>query len=54
MLAQNGKKVLVLEQNGKAGGTTHNFTGKGKESGIKYEFDSGLHYVGIKKRLHQV
>jgi all-trans-retinol 13,14-reductase len=54
MLAQNGKRVLVLEQHGKAGGATHNFCGKGKESGIRYEFDTGLHYVGAKGELHQI
>jgi len=54
MLAQNGKRVLVLEQHGKAGGTCHNFKGKGKESDIKYEFDTGLHYVGAPSELHQI
>ena len=40
LLAQQNKKVLVLEQHDVAGGTTHSFIEKG------YEFDVGLHYVG--------
>ena len=40
MLANEGKKVLVLEQHDVAGGTTHTF----KDRGV--EFDSGLHYIG--------
>jgi all-trans-retinol 13,14-reductase len=52
MLAQNGKKVLVIEQHGKAGGCTHVF--KAGKNDVKYEFDSGLHYVGIKSELHQI
>ena len=40
LLAQQGKRVLVLEQHDVAGGCTHSFMEKG------YEFDVGLHYVG--------
>ncbi|XP_022528563.2 all-trans-retinol 13,14-reductase [Astyanax mexicanus] len=40
MLAKVGKKVLVLEQHGKAGGCCHTFSEKG------YEFDIGIHYIG--------
>lgn len=40
ILAQHGKKVLVLEQHYTIGGCTHSFARKG------YEWDVGLHYVG--------
>jgi all-trans-retinol 13,14-reductase len=40
LLAQKGKRVLVLEQHDVAGGCTHTFVDKG------FEFDTGLHYVG--------
>ncbi|XP_052073278.1 all-trans-retinol 13,14-reductase-like isoform X1 [Mytilus californianus] len=40
LLAKAGKKVLVLEQHGRAGGCCHTFTDKG------YEFDTGIHYIG--------
>ena len=40
LLAQAGKKVLVLEQHFKAGGYTHTFRRKG------YLWDVGLHYIG--------
>jgi len=40
LLAQKGKKVLVLEQHYVAGGCCHTFTKKG------YEFATGIHYVG--------
>ncbi|XP_060642931.2 all-trans-retinol 13,14-reductase [Anolis sagrei] len=40
MLSKAGKRVLVLEQHGKAGGCCHTFNEKG------YEFDVGIHYVG--------
>lgn len=40
MLAQNDKKVLVLEQHYVAGGACHTFTRKG------YTFGTGIHYVG--------
>ncbi|KAM9296263.1 all-trans-retinol 13,14-reductase-like [Gastrophryne carolinensis] len=40
VLAKAGKKVLVLEQHDKAGGSCHTFEEHG------YEFDVGLHYVG--------
>ncbi len=40
LLAQAGKKVLVLEQHYTIGGCSHAFTRKG------YEWDVGLHYVG--------
>ena len=39
-LAQAGKKVLVCEQHGKAGGWTHSFALKG------YLFSPGVHYIG--------
>jgi len=35
LLAKTGKKVLVLEQHGKAGGCCHTFSKKG------FEFDTG-------------
>ncbi|XP_062994941.1 all-trans-retinol 13,14-reductase [Elgaria multicarinata webbii] len=40
ILAKAGKRVLVLEQHGKAGGCCHTFTEKG------FEFDVGIHYIG--------
>ncbi|XP_022360086.1 all-trans-retinol 13,14-reductase isoform X2 [Enhydra lutris kenyoni] len=40
ILAKAGKRVLVLEQHGKAGGCCHTFRQKG------VEFDTGIHYVG--------
>ena len=40
ILAQNGKKVLVLERHFVAGGYTHVFKRQ------KYEWDVGLHYIG--------
>uniref|UniRef100_A0A3Q1F9Z1 All-trans-retinol 13,14-reductase n=1 Tax=Acanthochromis polyacanthus TaxID=80966 RepID=A0A3Q1F9Z1_9TELE len=40
LLAKVGKKVLVLEQHGRAGGCCHTFTEKG------FEFDVGIHYIG--------
>nr|KAG5704661.1 hypothetical protein BaRGS_025303 [Batillaria attramentaria] len=40
LLAQAGKKVLVLEQHDQAGGCCHTFVEKG------YEFDTGIHYIG--------
>ncbi|XP_067401900.1 all-trans-retinol 13,14-reductase [Emydura macquarii macquarii] len=40
LLAKAGKRVLVLEQHGKAGGCCHTFSEKG------FEFDVGIHYVG--------
>jgi monoamine oxidase len=40
MLAQNGQKVLVLEQHYVAGGACHTFSRKG------YSFGTGIHYVG--------
>lgn len=40
LLAQNGRRVLVLEQHYTAGGCTHCFERDG------YEWDVGLHYVG--------
>ncbi|XP_042327453.1 all-trans-retinol 13,14-reductase [Sceloporus undulatus] len=40
MLSKAGKRVLVLEQHGKAGGCCHTFNEKG------FEFDVGIHYVG--------
>ncbi|XP_034046121.1 all-trans-retinol 13,14-reductase [Thalassophryne amazonica] len=40
LLAKTGKKVLVLEQHGRAGGCCHTFSEEG------FEFDVGIHYVG--------
>mmetsp|Transcript_48332 Transcript_48332/g.135971 ORF Transcript_48332/g.135971 Transcript_48332/m.135971 type:complete len:592 (+) Transcript_48332:218-1993(+) len=40
LLAQNGKKVLVLEQHWTAGGCTHTFESNG------YRFGTGIHYIG--------
>lgn len=40
MLAQAGKKVLVLEKHTTAGGFTHTYKRKG------YEWDVGVHYIG--------
>lgn len=40
LLAQKGKKVLILEKHFKAGGWTHTFKRK------KYEWDVGIHYIG--------
>uniref|UniRef100_A0A8D0HDM1 All-trans-retinol 13,14-reductase n=1 Tax=Sphenodon punctatus TaxID=8508 RepID=A0A8D0HDM1_SPHPU len=40
LLSKAGKRVLVLEQHGKAGGCCHTFSEKG------FEFDVGIHYVG--------
>nr|XP_020667764.1 all-trans-retinol 13,14-reductase [Pogona vitticeps] len=40
LLSKAGKRVLVLEQHGKAGGCCHTFNEKG------FEFDVGIHYVG--------
>lgn len=40
LLAQAGKRVLVLEQHDQAGGCCHTFVEKG------YEFDTGIHYIG--------
>jgi hypothetical protein len=45
LIAQAGKKVLVLEQHYVAGGACHTFKRKG------YEFATGIHYVGdLKER----
>ena len=40
LLARCGKRVLVLEQHDRAGGSTHVFEDKG------FEFDTGVHYLG--------
>ena len=40
LLAQQGKKVLILEKHFKIGGFTHTFSRQ------NYEWDVGLHYVG--------
>uniref|UniRef100_A0A8C8S8V1 All-trans-retinol 13,14-reductase n=1 Tax=Pelusios castaneus TaxID=367368 RepID=A0A8C8S8V1_9SAUR len=40
LLSKAGKRVLVLEQHGKAGGCCHTFNKKG------FEFDVGIHYIG--------
>ena len=42
LLARCGRKVLVLEQNGKLGGCMHIFS-------RKYKWDTGIHYVGNNK-----
>nr|XP_039257948.1 all-trans-retinol 13,14-reductase-like [Styela clava] len=39
-LSRSGKKVLVLEQHDRAGGSSHTYEEKG------FEFDVGIHYVG--------
>ena len=44
ILSKAGKKVLVLEQHSRAGGTSQTFVDKG------FEFDIGIHYVGF---LHE-
>ena len=40
LLAQRGKKVLILEKHFKAGGWTHTFRRD------NYEWDVGIHYIG--------
>ena len=40
LLAQKGKKVLILEKHFKAGGWTHTFKRD------NYEWDVGIHYIG--------
>ena len=40
LLAQEGRRVLVLEKHFKAGGWTHTFKRK------NYEWDVGIHYIG--------
>ena len=40
LLAQSGKKVLILEKHFKAGGWTHTFCRN------NYEWDVGIHYIG--------
>ena len=40
LLAQHGKKVLILEKHFKAGGWTHTFKRE------NYEWDVGIHYIG--------
>jgi heterodisulfide reductase subunit A-like polyferredoxin len=40
-MAKAGRRVLVLEQHDRCGGTLHTFVEK-----EVYEFDTGLHYVG--------
>ncbi|XP_053125727.1 all-trans-retinol 13,14-reductase [Hemicordylus capensis] len=40
LLSKAGKRVLVLEQHGKAGGCCHTFNDQG------FEFDVGIHYIG--------
>ncbi|XP_074837968.1 all-trans-retinol 13,14-reductase isoform X2 [Carettochelys insculpta] len=44
LLSKAGKRVLVLEQHGKAGGCCHTFKKQG------FEFDVGIHYIG---RMHE-
>ena len=46
LLAQKGKKVLILEKHFKAGGWTHTFKRK------NYEWDVGIHYVGQVHKKH--
>ena len=48
ILAQAGKKCLVLERHYVAGGYTHVFKRKG------YEWDVGVHYIGEVTREHSV
>ena len=40
LLAQEGKKVLLLEKHFKVGGWTHTFRRN------NYEWDVGIHYIG--------
>ncbi|CAF2686436.1 unnamed protein product [Rotaria sp. Silwood2] len=40
IMAQEGKKVLLLEQHDVIGGNTHTFKEKG------FDFETGLHYIG--------
>jgi len=49
ILAQEGKRVLVLEQHDVVGGNTHTF-----EDGEGYEFDTGLHYIGRKNNVKEM
>ncbi len=48
LLAQAGKKVLVLERHYVAGGFTHSYSRKG------YEWDVGIHYIGEVHRENSV
>ncbi|CAF4778516.1 unnamed protein product, partial [Rotaria sp. Silwood2] len=40
IMAQECKKVLLLEQHDVIGGSTHTFKEKG------FDFETGLHYIG--------
>ena len=46
LLAQQGQKVLVLEQHYIAGGCCHTFTSNNPGNVNRYEFSTGIHYVG--------
>ena len=46
-LARSGKRVLVLEQHDRAGGSTHSFDSSENKGPPGYRFDSGLHYTGM-------
>jgi all-trans-retinol 13,14-reductase len=48
LLAQSGRRVLVLERHYVAGGFTHTFDRKG------YRWDVGIHYVGEMQRRNSV
>jgi all-trans-retinol 13,14-reductase len=48
ILAQAGRRVLVLEQHGTIGGFTQTFTRKG------YEWDVGVHYVGEVNKKYSI
>ena len=46
LLAQQGQKVLVLEQHYIAGGCCHTFLSNNPGNVNRYEFSTGIHYVG--------
>src|SRR5436190_6551426 len=48
LLAQAGRRVLVLERHYVAGGFTHTFERKG------YRWDVGIHYIGEMQRRNSV
>eukprot|EP01129_Flabellula_baltica_P015894 TRINITY_DN8251_c0_g1_i1.p1 TRINITY_DN8251_c0_g1~~TRINITY_DN8251_c0_g1_i1.p1 ORF type:complete len:582 (-),score=137.12 TRINITY_DN8251_c0_g1_i1:17-1762(-) len=54
VLGNYGKRVLVLEQNGTAGGSTHVFRKRDKVTGNSYTWDTGLHYVGEAEKFQKI
>ena len=44
-MARCGKRVLVLEQHDRAGGSTHSFDSSENHGPAGFRFDSGLHYT---------